>query len=214
MDVKEGWKISSFVRNFREPDYKNFEDSKKIVAMLRKLHSLNIETDYGLNPWVDAFAMEKLIESKEKLSFDKYRILKEKIKILYEKTKGDGIKKCFCHGDTYRPNWMIKDDGEVILIDWEYSGYSDPGIDVGYYIVDAMYDFDQAEDFIDEYLQGDKDQKKKFHFLAYSAIIAYYWFVWALYRQSCGANMGSSLENWRYMAEKYANYLLDRENIE
>jgi len=23
---------------------------------------------------------------------------------------------------------------------WEYSGFSDPGIDVGYYIVDAMYD--------------------------------------------------------------------------
>ena len=41
-----------------------------------------------------------------------------------------------------------------------------------------------------------------------NAIIAYYWFVWALYRESCGADMGQSLENWRAMAEKYADYLL------
>ena len=44
--------------------------------------------------------------------------------------------------------------------------------------------------------------------MAYTAIIAYYWFVWAMYRESCGANMGEALENWRLMAERYADYLL------
>ena len=124
-------------------------------------------------------------------------------------TEADGIEKCFCHGDTYRPNWMIKDNGEVILIDWEYSGYSDPGIDVGYYIVDAMYDFDDAERFIREYLQEDFSEQTRFHYMAYTAIIAYYWFVWAMYRESCGANMGQSLPNWRMMAEKYVDHLLE-----
>ena len=101
---------------------------------------------------------------------------------------------------------MIEPDGHVILIDWEYSGYSDPGVDVGYYIVDAMYDFDEAEKFILEYLQGDATHL--FHFMAYTAIIAYYWFVWALYRESCGANMGDALSNWKEMAIKYANHLV------
>ena len=63
---------------------------------------------------------------------------------------------------------MIKPDGSVILIDWEYGGYSDPGIDVGYYIVDAMYDFDKAEEFINheeileslEYAQKNKGNKE------------------------------------------------------
>lgn len=59
---------------------------------------------------------------------------------------------------------MIKPDGNVILIDWEYSGYSDPGIDVGYYIVDAMYDFDEAERFIKEYLQDSYTEKRYYHF--------------------------------------------------
>ena len=120
----------------------------------------------------------------------------------------DGIQKCFCHGDTYQPNWMLKPDGDVILIDWEYSGYSDPGIDVGYYIVDAMYEFDKAEEFIKEYLQDKYNETTRFHFMAYTAIIAYYWFVWAMYRESCGAVMGEALTNWRNMAIKYADYLL------
>ncbi|RHK87676.1 hypothetical protein DW044_04255 [Lachnospira eligens] len=152
-DVNEGWKISVFIPEFREPDYNSFEDSKKILTVLRKLHKADITADYGMKPWEDALDMEKLLEKKDPVCFVQYEGLKNSIGQLYKMTLGDGVKKCFCHGDTYKPNWMIKPDGSVILIDWEYSGYSDPGIDVGYYVVDAMYDFDKAEEFIREYLR-------------------------------------------------------------
>lgn len=207
-DVNEGWKISVFVPQFREPDYTSFEDSKKVLEVLRKLHRSDVKVDYGMKPWEDAGDMEALLLSKDPECFRRYENLKKKIGTVYERTLGDGIQKCFCHGDTYKPNWMFKPDGEVILIDWEYSGYSDPGIDVGYYIVDAMYEFDEAERFIKEYLQENYNETTKFHFMAYTAIIAYYWFVWAMYRESCGAVMGAALENWRIMAEKYVDYLL------
>lgn len=210
MDVNEGWKISKFISSFREPDYKNFEDSKKIIQVLQKLHSADLKADYGMKPWEDAVAMEQLIKNKDSHSFDEYEKLKQKVEKLYVKTIGDGIQKCFCHGDTYKHNWMIEPNGQVYLIDWEYSGYSDPGIDVGYYIVDAMYDFDTAERFIKTYLGQDYNSITDFHFTAYVAIIAYYWFVWAMYREACGADMGESLENWRFMAEKYADYLLEK----
>lgn len=208
MDVNEGWKISKLIPSFREPDYSNFNDSKLIVPVLQKLHHANIKADYGMKPWEDACAMEKLIREKDPHCFDKHEALKSKVEKLYQRTIGDGVEKCFCHGDTYKPNWMIEPDNHVILIDWEYSGYSDPGIDVGYYIVDAMYDFDDAEKFIRLYLGDTYNEVRDFHFTAYIAIIAYYWFVWAMYRESCGANMGESLENWRFMAEKYADHLI------
>lgn len=208
-DVNEGWKISVFIPEFREPDYESFEDSKKILAVLRKLHKADITADYGMKPWEDALDMEKLLEKKDPTCFAKYEELKNRIGQLYKMTLGDGVKKCFCHGDTYKPNWMIRPDGSVILIDWEYSGYSDPGIDVGYYVVDAMYDFDKAEEFIKEYLQEEYNETTRFHYMAYVAIIAYYWFVWAMYRESCGADMGEALENWRDMAVKYADYLIE-----
>lgn len=208
MDVNEGWKISKFIQSFREPDYLDFEDSKRIIRVLRELHSLPVVVDYGMNPWKDAEDMEHLIKAKDPTCFEKHEQLKRKIQKLYEQTLSDGIKKCFCHGDTYKPNWMIEPDGNVILIDWEYSGYSDPGIDVGYYIVDAMYEEKEARRFIREYLGDDWSETKEFHYMAYVAIIAYYWFVWAMYRESCGANMGEALGNWLAMAEKYADCLL------
>lgn len=207
-DVNEGWKISVFIPEFREPDYESFEDSKKVLSVLRKLHASDVKVDYGMNPWEDSLDTEKLLISKDPDCFKPYEELKDKIGRLYQMTVGDGIQKCFCHGDTYQPNWMLKPDGDVILIDWEYSGYSDPGIDVGYYIVDAMYEFDKAEEFIKEYLQENYNEITRFHFMAYTAIIAYYWFVWAMYRESCGAVMGEALTNWRDMAIKYVDYLL------
>ena len=207
-DVNEGWKISRFVPRFREPDYGSFADSKKVLSVLRKLHASDVKVDYGMRPWEDALSMQKLLTGKDPNCFAPHEALKAKIGRLYQMTLGDGVEKCFCHGDTYRPNWMLLPDGDVILIDWEYAGFSDPGIDVGYYIVDAMYDFPDAERFIKEYLGSGYDASGRFHYMAYTAIIAYYWFVWALYRESCGADMGQSLENWRAMAEKYADYLL------
>lgn len=208
LDTNEGWKISKFVHSFREPDYGSKEDSSRVIKVLQKLHAADVQVDYGMKPWEDACKMEKLLKDGDGDSFTKFEPLKKKIKKLYDITQGDGIKKCFCHGDTYRHNWMIWQNGDTLLIDWEYSGMSDPGIDVGYYIVDAMYDFDDAESFIKEYLADNDNAKNEFHFMAYTAIIAYYWFVWALYRESCGAVMGESLYNWYKMAEKYADYLL------
>ncbi len=207
MDVIEGWKISRFVHDFREPDYKNFDDARKILDVLKRLHALPIEVDYGLKPWEDALAIERILKEKDASCFVQHEKLKEKVGRLHQKTADDGIKKCFCHGDTYKPNWMIKSDGEVYLIDWEYSGFSDPGIDVGYYIVDAMYDFDDAKRFIRMYLDDQWTEQREYHYMAYVAIIAYYWFVWAMYRESCGAVMHEALTNWHDMAVKYAEYL-------
>ena len=208
-DPNEGWKISKFIKEFREPEYNNFCDSEKVINVLKKLHALPIKTEYGLNPWEDAEEMEKILIHKDPDCFDEFKVLKENVGELYKKTLNDGIEKCFCHGDTYKHNWMILPDDSVILIDWEYSGFSDPGIDIGYYIVDAMYGFDDANRFISKYL-GDADTETNHrHYLIYTALIAYYWFVWAMYRESCGAVMGDSLYNWYSMAKKYSEFLIN-----
>jgi CTP:phosphocholine cytidylyltransferase-like protein/thiamine kinase-like enzyme len=207
MDVDEGWKISKYVPSFLEPDYSSFEDSKKIIAVMRKLHTSKVTVDYGLNPWDDACEIEVLLKEKDPHCFEPFEDLKARIATLYQSTIDDGVKKCFCHGDTYCHNWMIEPSGNVILIDWEYSGFSDPGIDVGYYIVDAMYDLKKAKEFIKEYLQNSWTPILERHYLVYTALIAYYWFVWAMYRESCGANVGDSRTNWMTMAERFCDYL-------
>lgn len=210
MDAEKGWKISSFASGCREPDYNCFEDSKLIIKKMKELHGFKRQVEWSFRPWEDSLVMEDFVKQNSDFAMHDFEQLKSDIFNIYESVKNDGlVEKCFCHCDTYKPNWLINKDNNVILIDWEYAGYSDPAVDVCYYIVDAMYDFDDALKFIDEYI-GDKHSKElEKHFVSYIAIVAYYWFVWALFREACGAIMGEALYNWYYMAKKYARYVLE-----
>ena len=206
MDEEQGWKISAFVENIRIPDYNSFEDSKRVLSVLRNLHEKNLSVDWGFRPWEDACDIEKLLREKGEIAVRDFDELKEKVKKCYAAVQGDGVTMRFCHCDTYAPNWMLTED-QTILIDWEYAGNADPGCDISCYIMDAMWEVDVATEFVKEYCRESYNETLQFHYLAYVTIVSYYWFVWALYREACGGVMGESLHNWSVMAKRYSDYL-------
>ena len=208
MNEKEGYKISDYVPNTRTPDYESAEDNKKIIKVLRRLHDANVKVDWEVNPWKEAAKFEKLAKASSDIDFKGFDELKKQIKSLYDSCEKDGVEARLCHCDTYKDNWMIDEKGKAILIDWEYAGMADPGCDIGAYIMDTMWEVDKAEKFIKQYLGKEYNEKLRVHFLSYVAIISYQWFVWALYKESCGAVMGESLHNWYVMAKRYAKYIL------
>ena len=210
MDADEGWKISSFVEGIRTPDYGSFEDSKRVLAVLRELHDGNLSVDWSFMPWEEACKIEAILRTEKGGIADRdFDSLKEKVEKCYRRCTGDGITMRFCHCDTYAPNWMLTDT-QTILIDWEYAGNADPGCDIGTYIMDSMWEVPEAEKFIREYCGKDMTDVQLFHYLAYTAILSYYWYVWALYREACGAVMGESLYNWHVMAKRYSDYLTEK----
>ena len=210
MDAEQGWKISSFVDGIRTPSYDSFEDSKRVLAVLRALHERNLSVPWSFLPWEEAGKIEVILRSEKGGIADRdFDRLKENVEKCYKKCKGDGITMRFCHCDTYAPNWMLTDD-QTILIDWEYAGNADPGCDIGTYIMDSMWEVPDAEKFIAEYCGSGMTDAQLFHYLAYTAVLSYYWYVWALYREACGAVMGESLYNWHVMAKRYSRYLVDK----
>lgn len=210
MDEKEGWKISRYVDGIRMPSYDNFDDSKKVINVLKRLHEKNLKVDWEFLPFEEACKIEDILRNeKSGIADNEFDTLKDAIVKCYRKCNGDGVNLRFCHCDTYAPNWMITNDGQTILIDWEYAGNADPGCDLGAYLMDAMYDVDESIKFIAEYCGDTFNDKLKFHYLAYTAIVSYYWYVWALYREACGAVMGDSLYNWHVMAKRYSKYLVE-----
>lgn len=211
MDEKEGWKISHYVEGIRTPSYDSFEDSKRVLAVLRQLHEQKLSVDWAFLPWEEACKIEEILCSEKGGIADRdFEKLKDAVGKCYRACEGDGVEIRFCHCDTYSPNWMLTEKGDTILIDWEYAGNADPGCDVGGYIMDAMWRVPEAERFIAEYCGEACSEKLMFHYLAYTAIISYYWYVWALYREACGAVMGESLYNWHVMAKRYSEYLNEK----
>lgn len=210
MDAEQGWKISAFVDGIRTPDYGSFDDSKRVLSVLRSLHERNLSVDWSFLPWDEACKIENILKSeKGGIADQEFDTLKKRVEKCYTRTVGDGITMRFCHCDTYAPNWMMTDK-DTVLIDWEYAGNADPGCDIGTYIMDSMWEPDAAEKFIKEYCGEGMTDTQLFHYLAYTAILSYYWYVWALYREACGAVMGESLYNWHVMAERYSKYLVEK----
>ncbi|MBR5969822.1 MAG: phosphotransferase family protein [Lachnospiraceae bacterium] len=212
MDEEKGWKISRFVEGIRTPSYDSFEDSKRVLAVMKKLHERRLSVDWSFLPWEEALKIEELLRAGDGIDDPGFELLKEQVGKCYKKCEGDGVETRFCHCDTYAPNWMLTDT-ETILIDWEYAGNADPGCDLGTYIMDSMWEVPEAEKFIREYCGEDMTDTQLFHYLAYTAILSYYWYVWAIYRESCGADMGDSLPNWHIMAQRYASYLVEKHQL-
>lgn len=209
IDQRNGWKLSSFVDNIRTPDYDNFEDTKRVLAVLRRLHEKNMQVDWSFLPWEGAHDIERMLRKKGKIEVPDFDELKGRVSRCHDAVEGDGVEMCFCHCDTYASNWMLTDT-ETILIDWEYAGNADPACDVAAYIMDAKWDVETAEKVVREYCGDSYSDKMLLHFLAYVAIVSYYWFVWALYRESCGGVMGESLYNCYIMAKRYSKYLCEK----
>ena len=213
MDEETGWKLSAFVEGIRVPDYASFEDSRRVLGVMRTLHEKNISVDWSFLPWQEAEKIEVILRSeKDGIADQEFDKLKDAVGKCFRKCEGDGIHMCFCHCDTYAPNWMLTKD-QTILIDWEYAGNADPGCDIGTYIMDSMWEVPDAEKFIAEYCGAAITDQQLFHYLAYTAILSYYWYVWALYREACGAVMGESLYNWHVMAKRYSRYLVEKYNL-
>ena len=209
MNEDEGWKISEYVDGIRIPSYDSFEDSRKVLNVLRKLHKHNLSVNWKFLPWNEACKIESILRNeKEGINDLDFNSLKTAVEKCYKECENDGVTACFCHCNTYAPNWMLTDD-QTILIDWEYAGNADPGCDTGTYIMDSMWEIEEAVKFIKEYCREEFNEKLLFHHLAYTAILSFYWYVWALYRESCGTVMGESLYNWRVMAKRYSKYLVN-----
>lgn len=207
IDGEEGWKISRYVPTFREPDYDSEEDSRRILAVLRRLHAAPFRPDYGLDPWADGLTLEAQIRREAPEAFRPFEELKARLAPLAAETVADGVEPCFCHGDCYKPNWLLLPDGETLLVDWEYAGTADPGVDLGYYLIDGEMDMHAAERFIREYLGESFTQPLLRHYLIMAAVTGYYWCLWALLREVRGIDNGEAPPRWERMTRTYTELL-------
>ena len=175
--------------------------------MLRRLHAAPFRPDYGLDPWADGLTLEAQIRREAPEAFRPFEELKARLAPLAAETAADGVEPCFCHGDCYKPNWLLLPDGETLLVDWEYAGTADPGVDLGYYLIDGEMDMHAAERFIREYLGESFTQPLLRHYLIMAAVTGYYWCLWALLREVRGIDNGEAPPRWERMTRTYTELL-------
>ena len=209
MDKNEGWKISEFIPNARPLDYDNWDHVKKAMELLRKLHQSGEKTTHNFDLFVGIDDFREKLKASNRFEFDGLDELDKNISTIREFLKQDDTERVLCHGDSYSPNFLLNEQEEMSLIDWEYSGMGDPAGDLGTFIGCSNYTVEQAEKVLEIYLQEVPDTKTKRHYLAYVAVTSYYWFLWALFQESVGKPVGEFLYTWYQFTRQYGHLSLE-----
>lgn len=208
MDPTQGWKISKFINNARQLDYHNENEVKVALNKIKKLHDLKINVDFEFNIWKKTLDFINEIEENGRNNFPDFEELHNLMLEVKTLVDQDNLDKHLCHCDFYNPN-ILFNEHHMFLIDWEYSGKDDPGVDLGTFIACSDYTFEEAQKIIKEYLGKDHTLEKERHFIGYVALASYYWFVWAIFQDSNGANVGEYLYIWYRYAKQYGKKTLE-----
>jgi len=204
----EGWKISYYIRDARTMDYENDSDVTQSLDLIRKLHNGGIQTDYDFDIWGAIEKFEKSLTEKGRHDFEDMTRLHDEIFKIKKYVTSDNYPKTLSHGDCYDPNFLIDKNGKMFLIDWEYSGMADPAADLGTYLACSKYNLEKSEALIAQYLEKTPSENEMAHYLGYAAVLSYYWFIWAIYQDSVGKEVGEYLYLWYKATKTYAEKAL------
>lgn len=180
IDPVEGWKLSRYVEDYSYIDPENAEDREIAMQTLRLLHDSGFNSRWDFDYSEQTVIMSGLVDCSE------YSETQIKMQNLASKLKENGYETKLCHNDAWAWNMLKGKDGRITLIDWEYSGNSYPAADVAYFT--GSYDSDD-EDYMNlaEIYEGHRlSKEEKWYYFAVMAIVFWYWFVWALYKEANG----------------------------
>ena len=207
-DPAEGWKISRFIDGCVPFDYHNEDHVRHALELGRRLHDSGEKSEWSFDVYRDAVAIVELLGRKSYPSFPDREELGRSAGVLDAFVRADRVEPCLCHNDFYSPNFLVRGE-EMYLIDWEYSAMSDYASDLGTFICCSDYSVDEARHVIELYFGRTPTDAEMRHCLAYVALAAYYWFVWALYKESTGDPVGEWLYLWYRTAKAYSALALD-----
>lgn len=205
MHPTDGWKLSIYIENARILDYHNPKELKQAVQLLAQLHEANIQSDFSYRLWDQANDFLRKLEALKKNNTSDFYVLRDKIQSLYEFANKDKWPECLNHCDALAANFLIDSEDRMALIDWEYSGQGDTAQDLGSFIACSDMNFEEATYAINHYLGHEPSIEELRHYLAYTAIASYCWYLWAIYQEAKGVDTGEFLELWHKYSYLYSD---------
>lgn len=215
-----GWKISHYVNGAKNCNYEEnlnefpiSADKQLDISMeyLHKLHNVSIDkesiksfanryhivNDFHVKEFDDIEEGKKLMKIASNTKGNllaEFATEIEKAERLYKYVKIDaerlGFQKVLCHNDTYAPNYLIDNCGDIFLIDWEYAGINYGANDIACILCRYDWTDEQVERYLRVYVGHELCQDERRYYFAFIAICAFYWFSWGLYKGSVGDDDG------------------------
>ena len=205
-DPEQGWKISRFVRNAKQPDPHDCAQLAQMMRMGRELHESNATVSRHFDFYEEAKRYEKLLLEKGPIDIPGYAEMAAKVDRLKAHVNEDHAPTCLCHNDFFFMNFLIDEKGKYYLIDWEYAGMSDYANDFGTCTVCCQLNEGEALRALEAYFGRTPTPEEIRHNLAHVQLAGWCWYLWSLLKEAEGDFVGE----WLYIYYSYAEKYLDK----
>ena len=194
MNPIKGWKISHFIEDvetLNSETIQHVDNLCKIAKIYKNLHQSNIRLKQNFNIFREIDKYEKLIEQSHATMYDGWDFLKKGISIIEEKIKFLGEDIHPCHNDAVPENFIKTQEGNIYLIDWEYSGMNDPIADIAALFLESSFTYSNQERFLNLYFDGKVPMEAKTKILYYQILWDCLWAQWTIIKEDEGDHFGT-----------------------
>lgn len=212
INPENGYKITRFLEGARTCNYKNVTDLEKCMEKLRNFHAMKLTVPHTFDIFDQIEFYETLWNGHPSMYKD-YKATKANVLSLKKYIDAQPKDWCLTHIDAVPDNFLFytpisasgkKEDEQLQLIDWEYSGMQDPHVDVAMFCIYSLYNKDQTDQLIDIYLQNRCDHMTKAKIYAYISACGLLWSNWCEFKLRLGIEFGEySLRQYRFAKDYY-----------
>ena len=198
----DGRKVMEFIRNPQPMDeevMRRPENLKQAAEIFYRLHTCGEDTGVRFEVFEMAALYEKIIREGGVAFYDDYEDVKKTVMNVKAEVDAAGkAPRVPCHNDSLTGNWVLREDGKLFLIDWEYSGMNEAMWDLSCLSIEAAYAPADDEALLNAYYKREATVEEKKRFIAAKLYVDYLWTLWGLTRVPFDGDFMQEYADGRY----------------
>ena len=187
-DIEAGIKVNEYIESAITLDSRSIKTKfDKIAPILQTIHASGKELRGEFAPFEEIKKYESLIE--EKIPYANYEAVREEVFSLEKRLADLGVDRKSCHIDLVPENFIESPQGQLYLIDWEYSSMNDPMWDLAALFLESEFTRQEEEDFLSHY-ESEQTPVSREKIAIYKILQDTIWSLWTVYKEEQGADFG------------------------
>lgn len=195
IDREYGYKISKFIENSHTVNPKDWNEVSACLKRLKEFHNQSHRVEHYFDVFEYINYYESLMPNVS--IYEDYAETKKNIESLRSFIENSVTDWTLCHIDAVCDNFLITENQNIYLIDFEYAAMQDPDLDVAMFIVYSLFNRQEIDRIIEIYFEDQVTRLKRYKLYSYIAIVGLLWSNW------CEAKQDKELLNSSYAKQQY-----------
>ena len=167
------------------------ENMDRIADIYKTIHGarIRLRNEFNIFKEIEKYCM--LIEKAGAHMYEGWEVVHEQVMALENRLNKLGIVLKPCHNDAVPENFLKAKDGNIFLIDWEYSGMNDPMADLAALFLESSFTEENQDYLLSRYFGMSIPEKTGERILCYQVLWDYLWAQWTVIKEAKGDDFGT-----------------------